>query len=53
MIQNIISWGKKPGSLVEVKAGDAVLGVTEAWVIEKFVMPSVKENKTGKRAAKK
>jgi DNA gyrase subunit A len=40
-------------AVVEVKAGDAVLGVTEAWVIEKFVMPSEKENKTGKRAAKK
>jgi DNA gyrase subunit A len=40
-------------AVVEVKAGDAVLGVTEAWVIEKFIMPSLKENKTGKRAAKK
>ena len=40
-------------AVVDVKTGDAVLGVTEGWTLEKYVTPSPKANKAGKNAMKK
>jgi hypothetical protein len=40
-------------AVVDVKAGDAVLGITEAWALEKYVTPSPQASKSGKKAAKK
>jgi len=40
-------------AVVEVKPGDAVLGVTEAWALEKYVTSSPQATKSGKKAAKK
>jgi DNA gyrase subunit A len=40
-------------SVVEVKAGDAVMGVTEGWVLERFVVAGKKEEVKSKKAAKK
>jgi len=40
-------------SVVEVKAGDAVMGVTEGWVLERFVVVGKKEEVKSKKAAKK
>jgi hypothetical protein len=37
---------------VEVKAGDALLGLTEGWAVERFVVVGKKEEKK-KIAAKK
>ena len=38
-------------SVVEVKPGDAVIGVTEGWVLERFVMAVKKEEVKSKKAA--
>jgi DNA gyrase subunit A len=40
-------------SVVEVKAGDAVMGVTEGWVLERFVVAGKKEEVKSKKAAQK
>ena len=39
-------------AVVEVKAGDALLGLTEGWAVERFVVVGKKEEKK-KTAAKK
>jgi DNA gyrase subunit A len=39
--------------VVDVKAGDVVLGITEAWALEKYVKSSPQGNKPGKKAMKK
>jgi len=39
-------------AVVEVKAGDALLGLTEGWAVERFVVLGKKEEKK-KTAAKK
>jgi DNA gyrase/topoisomerase IV subunit A len=39
-------------AVVEVKAGDAVLGITEAWAVERFVAAGKKEDKSKKKAVK-
>jgi DNA gyrase subunit A len=38
-------------SVVEVKPGDAVIGVTEGWVLERFVVAVKKEEVKSKKAA--
>ncbi len=40
-------------AVVEVKPGDAVIGVTEGWVLERFVAVGKKEEMKGKKAAPK
>ena len=40
-------------SVVEVKPGDAVVGLTEGWVLERFVVAGKKEEVKSKKAAKK
>ena len=40
-------------AVVEVKAGDAVLGVTEAWALEKYAISSPKGNKADVRRTSK
>jgi len=40
-------------AVVEVKPGDAVIGVTEGWVLERFVVAGKKEEVKSKKAAKK
>jgi hypothetical protein len=39
--------------VVEVKAGDALLGLTEGWLVERFVAVGKKENGKGRKTAKK
>jgi len=40
-------------SVVEIKPGDAVIGVTEGWVLERFVVTGKKEEVKSKKAAQK
>ena len=39
--------------VVDVKAGDAVLGITEAWLLEKYVKSSQQGAKPGKKVVRK
>jgi hypothetical protein len=39
--------------VVEVKAGDAVMGLTEGWAVERFVVVGKKEEKKRPTAKKK
>jgi hypothetical protein len=40
-------------AVVEVKAGDAVLGVTESWALERYVISSPKGKKVEEKKSKK
>ena len=39
--------------VVDVKVGDAVLGITEAWLLEKYVKSSQQGAKPGKKVVRK